>query len=62
MHYEIFLLIILFCNIDYDKRRQLLNHLASDVHGMAYANNPDPTALLPAVEEIGERISMMSQM
>lgn len=42
------------CNIDYDQRRQLLNHLANDVHGMAYANNPDPAALLPAVEKIGE--------
>ena len=44
------------CNIDYDQRRQLLNHLANDVHGMAYANNPDPAALLPAVEKIGEWI------
>lgn len=41
------------CNIDYDQRRQLLNHLASDINGMAYANNPDPAALLPAVEKIG---------
>lgn len=48
------------CNIDYDQRRQLLNHLANDVHGMAYANNPDPAALLPAVEKIGEWVESES--
>lgn len=42
------------CNIDGDKRRQLLNHLANDVHGAAYANNPDPSSLLDAVEKIGK--------
>jgi len=46
------------CNIDYDQRRQLLNHLANDVHGMAYANNPYPAALLPAVEKIGEWVEI----
>ena len=44
------------CGVDSDKRRQLLNHLASDVHGTAYANNPDPAALLPAVDAIGSWI------
>ncbi len=44
------------CNIDGDKRRQLLNHLASDVHAFAYANNPDPSVLLPAMEKISEWI------
>ena len=39
--------------VDSDKRRQLLNHLASDVHGQSYANNPDPSVLLPAVQKIG---------
>ncbi|WP_294767598.1 tyrosine-type recombinase/integrase [uncultured Rhodoferax sp.] len=38
--------------VDSDKRRQLLNHLASDVHGAAYANNPDPAQLMPAMEAI----------
>ena len=38
--------------VDSDKRRQLLNHLASDVHGAAYANNPDPAVLMPAMEKI----------
>jgi len=41
------------CDVNSDQRRQLLNHLASDVHGQAYANNPDPAVLLPAVEKIG---------
>lgn len=43
--------------VDSDKRRQLLNHLASDVHGAAYANNPDPAVLLPAMEAIGAWIT-----
>lgn len=43
--------------VDSDKRRQLLNHLASDVHGQNYANNPDPAALMPAMEKVGEWIS-----
>jgi integrase len=38
--------------VDSDKRRQLLNHLASDVHGAAYANNPDPAVLMPAMEAV----------
>jgi len=37
------------CKVDSDERRQLLNHLSSDVHGRHYANNPDPAALAPAV-------------
>jgi len=41
------------CGVDSDQRRQLLNHLASDVHGAAYANNPDPSVLLPAMNKIG---------
>jgi integrase len=40
------------CKVDADERRQLLNHLSSDVHGRHYANNPDPVALLPAVESM----------
>ena len=40
------------CEVNSDQRRQLLNHLASDGHGQAYANNPDPAVLLPAVEKI----------
>jgi integrase len=42
--------------VDSDKRRQLLNHLASDVHGQNYANNPDPSVLMPAMQKIGEWI------
>lgn len=45
--------IAILCGVDSDQRRQLLNHLANDVHGMSYANNPDPAVLLPAVEKIG---------
>lgn len=41
-----------FCKVDPDERRQLLNHLASDVHGTHYANNPDPRVLAPAVESM----------
>lgn len=41
------------CGVDSDQRRQLLNHKASDIHGQAYSNNPDPESLLPAVEKIG---------
>lgn len=43
--------------VDSDKRRQLLNHLASDVHGAAYANNPDPAVLMPAMEAISAWIT-----
>lgn len=43
--------------VDSDKRRQLLNHLASDVHGAAHANNPDPAVLMPAMEAIGKWIT-----
>lgn len=43
--------------IDGDKRRQLLNHLASDVHGSAYANNPDPSVLMPAMEAVNSWIA-----
>ncbi len=39
--------------VDSDQRRQLLNHLANDVHGQNYANNPDPAVLMPAMEKIG---------
>lgn len=44
------------CMIDGDKRRQLLNHLASDVHGQSYANNPDPKVLADAVEAVAQWI------
>lgn len=40
------------CKVDADERRQLLNHLSSDVHGKHYANNPDPKALATAVESM----------
>lgn len=46
--------IAILCGVDSDQRRQLLNHLANDVHGMSYANNSDPAVLLPAVEKIGQ--------
>jgi hypothetical protein len=42
--------------IDSDERRQLLNHLASDVHGASYSNDPDPEVLRPAVEAIAKYI------
>ncbi len=40
-----------------DQRRQLLNHLANDVQGQNYANNPDPALLMPAMEKIGDWIT-----
>ena len=43
--------------VDSDQRRQLLNHLANDVHGQNYANNPDPAVLMPAMEKIGDWIT-----
>jgi integrase len=43
--------------VDSDKRRQLLNHLANDVHGQNYANNPDPAVLMPAMQKIGDWIT-----
>lgn len=42
--------------VDADERRQLLNHLASDVHGQFYTNNPDPEALRPAAEAIAQYV------
>lgn len=45
------------CGVDSDKRRQLLNHLASDVHGASYANNPDPAVLMPAMEAISSWVT-----
>lgn len=42
------------CKVGENESRQLLNHMASDVHGKHYSNNPDPAALLPAVESIGQ--------
>ena len=47
--------------VDSDKRRQLLNHLASDVHGTAYANNPDPAVLMPAMEAISAWITRQGE-
>lgn len=44
------------CHVSDDQRRQLLNHLASDVHGQHYANNPDPKVLAAAVERIAQWI------
>lgn len=44
------------CKVDADERRQLLNHLASDVHGQAYSNNPDPEVLRPAVNSIAKYV------
>ena len=40
------------CNISGDQRRQLLNHLANDVHGRSYANNPDPKVLAAADDAV----------
>lgn len=40
------------CKVDADERRQLLNHLSSDVHGKHYANNPDPKTLAGSVESM----------
>lgn len=51
-----------FVGIDSDQRRQLLNHLATDVHGQNYSNNPDPAALLPAAQKIGEWIIKQGDM
>ena len=42
------------CKIDPDERRQLLNHVASDVQQASYSNNPDPEVLRPAVESIAQ--------
>lgn len=42
--------------IDPDERRQLLNHLAEDVHGISYSNNPDPEVLRHGVEAIARWI------
>lgn len=47
--------------VDSDQRRQLLNHLASDVHGTSYANNPDPAVLLPAMQKISAWIVQQGQ-
>lgn len=44
-------------NVDPDKRRQLLNHVASDVHGRSYSNNPDPRSLLKAVNDVGNWVT-----
>lgn len=44
------------CMISGDQRRQLLNHLAADVHGQHYSNNPDPKALARAVESVAQWI------
>jgi len=46
-----------YMGIDSDQRRQLLNHLATDVHGQNYSNNPDPAVLLPAIQKIGAWIA-----
>ncbi|MBB3230954.1 tyrosine-type recombinase/integrase [Halomonas stenophila] len=43
--------------VDSDQRRQLSNHLASDIHGINYENNPDPSLLMPAAQKIGEWIT-----
>lgn len=44
------------CRVSDDQRRQLLNHLASDVHGQSYANNPDPKVLAAGVEAVAQWI------
>lgn len=43
------------CRIDSDQRRQLLNHLAADVHARHYSNNPK--SLAPAVEAVANWIT-----
>lgn len=40
------------CHVGDGQRRQLLNHLANDVHGQSYDNNPDPKVLAPAAERV----------
>lgn len=40
--------------VDWDQRRQLLNHLPSDIHMASYSNNPAPSALLAAMNRIGD--------
>lgn len=44
------------CKVSGDQQRQLLNHLASDVHGQSYSNNPDPEMLRPAVDAIANYV------
>lgn len=43
--------------VDADERRQLLNHLASDVHGAHYSNDPNPETLRPAVEAMAKFVT-----
>jgi integrase len=43
--------------VDPDERRLLINHAASDVHGAAYSNNPDPEMLRPATEAIAKYVT-----
>ncbi|KLU27673.1 hypothetical protein EOS_03430 [Caballeronia mineralivorans PML1(12)] len=50
------------CGVDADQRRQLLNHLPSDVHGKHYDNNPDPRILAPAVERIAAWVVEQSKL
>ena len=35
------------CKVGENESRQLLNHMASDVHGKHYSNNPDPPPCCP---------------
>jgi len=42
--------------VDADERRQLLNHVASDVHGTFYSNNPDPEELRASAEAIAQYV------
>lgn len=45
------------CKVGEDERRQLLNHMSTDVHSKHYSNNPDPTTLLSAVDAMGAWVS-----
>lgn len=49
------------CRVGDDQRRQLLNHLASDVHGQHYGNNPDPKVLADAVDRIARWVVAQAQ-
>ncbi len=48
--------------VDSDQRRLLLNHVAVDAHGQSYANNPDPMALLPAAQRVGNWVTEQAKL
>lgn len=48
--------------VDPDERRQLLNHVAEDVHGKSYANNPDPEVLRPGIEAMARFLTEAAEL